>query len=281
MVHKVRPPYSGFVISLIGVHRGQRIPMAYGVAESNVSAGTAAWEGEEEGVTAVALDKTLDAVITAERKAILDQQEADRIDAENKAKTPKNVEEVVRANAKAIMIGQTIDADGKQHYFLQRPLPNVTLVVPELLSGDFPNVVVVHDDGTITFTMENAKATYSIIEATDDDILMQLEEAEQPEVVVPADWREKSHLVTIPLAKAIRAHTGKMTKVESDAILEEWTKGYDQVSDDSGSAGDNTETPVGEGEQQNGDDNGGGQTKTPEEIAAEQEAKFLKEGFDD
>lgn len=277
MVHDLGRPYSGFVISMIGVHAGQRIAMDYGVAQASVISGTARWEDDE-----TALPRVLSGVID-ERKALIDNNGHQQTD------VPVSVEAALRDSARPIWVGQTVsEVSGKETIvrYTLRPFPAVTRIDNQLLGEDAPenDIIVKNEDGTISFVFNNAMATYSVVDVGDTDTLLQLEEAEQYEGEIPADWRDRSHLVNIPVAKQIRSHDGKMTKIEAEAIIEEWTKSDDTVQPE-GQAGSET---LGEDGQQpqdgirnvNGNQADPDKGGDPAEKAKVNETSFVNDDFE-
>lgn len=227
--------YSGYVISMIGQTAGQRVDMDFKNAQACVACGTHRWEDDETD-----MPLGLQAEIDAREAARLAQEESDRIHnaklkAEREAKdaaAAKSVDAILLDKARKIGIAKVDES-----LYLTAPFPAVTAFTREFLDSDDENSPISIVDGTegdvqagdIVMNLSNAIGRYRPLSEADGVIVAQLQEAMQPEVNVPADWREMSHLQTIPLAKLIRGNGGKMTKADATAILDEWTKPDDQV----------------------------------------------------
>lgn len=273
--------YSGFVIAMMGPNTGERVPMPFKVAQSNVSSGMARWEDDDE----TSIDKGVAgklAAVEAEKVALT---EADRL-ANEAAKNGrvKSVEQLLADRARPIHFFTNNDEDGTKRVNLGRPFPPVAIIDYSTLPGDLPQpdgLVYEHrmqgdDDRYVSITLPNARAIYKVIEEREEGrvLLLELTEADQFDEPIAADWRNRNHLFYIPIAKAIRRSDDSMKKDEAIAIIEEWTKADDQVRVDASREA----TPKGEGpDAGNRDQNPDG--GDPAQKAVENEKAFA--GGDD
>lgn len=271
MPHNQREPrpYGGTVISLIGNSYGQEITMDFAAAQSNVAAGTAKWVQDKSPLSPT------QARVAKERQAFAGPL--------NPVKTPKSVDEALRSAAQPVrVIAVQRDMDEAPKISLARPFPQVAIVHRSLISDGSQNYVRQDEDGTIVFDVENGRARYNVAIDGDAEIILELEEAEQPEVDVPADWRELHHFKKVAIAKQIRGTKDNMSSAQAEAAIEDWTSTDDQVrTDESGEAGagekETEEEREARREQEAGNqqDPGGQEAR---ERSRQAEAEFVNDG---
>lgn len=264
--------YQGYIISHIGQNAGEKEFMELKNAQACVASGTHSWADDE-----TAISPALQAKINDREAEILRQREADALYfqkmKEEEGKPAKSVEALLASNAGRITVSVVFpienDTTSKLTY-LARPLPHLVAIDVGVLETMQPNVDM-NEVGEIVLTFENAKARYSVVSNDGDAILAKLEEADQPEVDIPANWREMSHLQKIPMAKAIRRTSGSMKKVEAEAIIEEWTRTDGQDPEIT----DGAEKPVhgGAGSEAGNRDTKGFQDEDGNPITAEEKAR--------
>lgn len=220
--------YQGYVISQIGQSAGARVDMEFKNAQACVMSGTHRWADDETD-----MPLGLQAEIDKRKADDAARVEADRVHYEKRkadaeAAAGKSVEALIAAKARPIVMAKAGD-----DVYLARPFPKVTSFDQAFIeSKEAEGYVAIGEggdiDGDIILKVKNAIARYRPLQFLDDGnmvvITAELVDATQPEVDIPVNWREMSHLQTIPLAKRIRVTTEKMTKVEAEAILEEWMK---------------------------------------------------------
>lgn len=248
--------YQGYIISLIGQSAGSRVDMEFKNAQACVSSGTHRWADDETDISP-ALQSQIDdraklEEANRESDAIHNQRMREmgmmpnQIDDKGKIVLPTggatgvtgpsgtSVADTLAAQAQAIHIIKVGDS-----LYLARPFPQVAAITTDLLywgdgiveeitDGDGDDVEV----GDILITFENGVARYRPMDGNKDDdmVVAMLMQKEEPEVDIPADWREMSHLQTIPMAKLIRGGSkDSMKKPDAMAIIEEWIKTDDQI----------------------------------------------------
>lgn len=241
--------YPGYVISLIGHNAGEEEPMEFGTAQACVSSGTHRWHDDPtdlpNGVRMMKeeRDRRRAAEINADavHAQALKEDEAD-------IPTSKELQIDKSEFSGTIMLGQSttasLDAERIEKgmdvkgadgvFYIRQPWPQkvrldtgllamgAAFVKPELLDGRLD---------TVTFNVANASAVYKAVAQDDDVVFLELADSRLPEVEIPADWRELHHFKQISLAKTVRGldKDAAMTKVEAEAILEEWTASDDTV----------------------------------------------------
>lgn len=245
--------YSGFVISMIGQQRGQRIPMNFKTAQSCTSAGTHRWEDDESPI---------DKGIKQEIEADAARKEQERLADEEHYRKLK--EEGDAAAAQKINIVN----EGDQ-LFLARPFPKIAVIPFNLIQLD--------EDGLVEITLANAAAKYEQSEMLEDGaVIGNLKElVDQFQGEIPEDWRNSHFLANISLAKQIRGldKGDSLKRPAAEAIIEEWTKTDDQgslrIETGSGEGEGGTDVKEGEGNRIEG------ATEDAAQRSKEKEKEFL------
>lgn len=299
--HRNEPTiYSGSIRMMTGPvsQLGTLVETPYKVAQGLVASGQARWEDDDtpmprhiaqiirERDEKREIEVAEDAAIHAARQA-----EREGIDQEPPAEDSEGI-----AAVGLLHVRQRGD-----RIYLARPFPKTFELTPEIISGEDKGADGVYSqaDNMIAVRLANANAIYANV-AIDGDAFIygELREKTEPEVEIPADWRELNHLQIIPMAKKVLGVDSKekMSKADAIEILEDWTKGADDPvpTNDAGGTGGpprnengrildgNHEGPKTEGEdgkQILGEDGKPAVVKTPEEIAKEAEQRFA--GGDD
>lgn len=270
--------YQGYVISQIGQSAGKRVDMEFKVAQSCVSSGTHRWADDETDLPSHVQARVNEAEVARQRQIENDALHFKGLQ-EGEQRDPADVE-AMAARARPLRVSVTASEGNPEarHYFLAAPLPPVLAVDFGVLETIKPEVDI-NDVGEIVITFENAKARYQVVSRDDDIYIAELVESDQPNVDIPDDWRDLHHLTLIPLAKTIRRTKDSMTKDEAVAVIEEWVKSDDQVSEFEGDGasqqGANAGTDGGTDEA----DKFKGTDGTP--ISAEERARQAAQDFDD
>lgn len=301
--HRNEPAiYSGSVMMMTGPAQqlGTMVETPYKVAQGLVASGQARWEGDK-----TPMPRHI-AQIIRER----DQKRERQIAEDAAIHAAKQAERDGVDQGEPAQNAEGMSAVGLLHVrqrgdriYLARPFPKTFELTPEIISGEDTGADGVYSqaDNMIAVRLANANAIYANVAIEGDAfIYAELREKTEPEVEIPADWRDLGHLQQIPLAKKLLGLDGKesMKKVEAIEILEDWTKGADDPvsTDDAGGTGSeparnengrvldgNHEGPKKEGEDGKPLTGEGGNpavVKTPAQIAKEAERRFA-EGEDD
>lgn len=229
--------YQGYVISQIGQQLGQEVYMDFKNAQNCVMAGTHRWADDPTDMSNVVRMQIAD-----NDAALAAQVEADRLHNE---KLKREAEEAAEAQAAAALAARYANIKSieirkieGQGIFLTRPWPDETSFTAEVVEDSPPGMVtevwIGEGDGAENFLdikFANAEARYKVTGYDEENGIFYAEllSASSPDVDIPANWRELSHLQLIPLAKKITGQDGSMKKAEAVEILEAWTKVDDQV----------------------------------------------------
>lgn len=273
--------YSGKILMMSGADMGNLVPTPYKVAQGLVASGQARWEGDDSP-----MPRHIASIISKrEEDAARLKAEDSAINANKLAGYEQKTQTTDRSGARPLGILQRGDT-----VYLARPFPSVIEITPELINDETHVGFTRKDDDMIAIVFPNAEAIYRDVTLPGDAFIYAelVEVAKAPDVDIPDDWRGRSHLQNIPAAKELlHLDRGeKMTKAEAEEIIEQWTKVDDQVPAEDGNGNGASEPPRNEngrildGEQAPEIDEDGNKAKTPEEIAEEQERKFVEDdGF--
>lgn len=296
--HRTEPLiYTGRIMMMTGPAQqlGTLVEIPYKVAQGLVASGQARWEDDETPMPR----HTAQIISERDEKIERDTAEADAISAARKAAREGTDQDAPATTSDAVpSVGQIHVRQRGDRIYLARPFPKAVEITPEIISGEDAGAdgVFASADNMIVVRFANANALYANV-ALEGDIFVyaELREANEPEVEIPADWRELGHLQMIPLAKKVLAVDSKekVSKADAIEILEDWTKGADDPvqTNDAGGTGDGTarnengRTLDGNHEGPKKEDEHGkpieGAVKSPEEIAKEAEQKFAQgdDGF--
>lgn len=221
--HRNEPPiYSGSVISMIGNDAGKPLLMPYKVAQGMVASGQARWEDDPSP-----MPRQLSGEIAARAAA----EEASRLaDIEHNKRLKEQgppVDDAVRDAARKIVFTETPEG-----VYIARPLPRFARFAFELLDDKLTDDIIIFDENVVTLSVNNATAEYRVLERDDTSALTELVLADQPDVEIPEDWRDRHFQTNIAAARKIRALDSNvsMTKDDAEAIIAEWVRTDDPVS---------------------------------------------------
>lgn len=225
--------YAGYVISLIGNNKGQDEEMPYHVAQGCVQSGTHRWAQDEQPMGKSIAGEIERQRVAREEETARDLAHAERLKAAGGS--PKSVGDAISAAARPLHVVGVANEEGIFIAHLARPFPKVIEIDSSLINvddGEGKDGFYRQDEKTLVIRLANGSAIYEIFDANEAFTFGALVEQELPEVDIPENWRERSHLVNIAAAKKLRGTSGSMTKVDGEAILEEWTRSDDPVSEE-------------------------------------------------